>query len=1435
MHLIVKFVKKINGKVMNRMLIGLLIVSLLFGGAGQIIMRSNSDAATVYPGMLPGTVPDYFGTIPNYANSPLPVVVNGAVTTGSGIRKFVDSLPGLNKANANNLGNYIPVGIPDTVTYPGTDYYEIDLIEYTQKMHSDLPPTKLRGYMQVNTTDATISTPSYLGPTIVATKDRPVRIKFTNRLPIGAGGDLFIPVDTTLMGAGLGPNGGTEMYTQNRATLHLHGGMTPWISDGTPHQWITPAGENTSYPKGVSVQNVPDMPDPGPGAMTFFYTNQQSARLMFYHDHAYGLTRLNVYAGEAAGYIIQDQTEKDLIASGVIPADEIPLIIQDKTFVPETAQLVKEDPTWDISKWGDKGSLWFPHVYMTNQNPYDNTGANPMGRWDYGPWFWPPYTGLQFGPVANPLFGQPGQPPMNPGVPNVSLVPEAFMDTPVVNGTAYPYLDVQPKPYRFRILNAANDRFFNLQLYQAASNGAMWNPDGSLLDANAGEVSMVDAIKGPITPLHMAWPATWPTDGRAGGVPDPDPLKAGPNMIQIGTEGGLLPNAVEIPNQPINYVYNRRDIIVLSVSDKSLFLGPAERADVVIDFTKYAGKTLILYNDAPAPVPAFDPRNDYYTGDPDQTSTGGAPSTLPGYGPNTRTIMQIKVAAAPVAPDPAASSFGFGLNSVTVTNAGTGYTTPAVSTTGGDGTGATATATGVVDKITVASSTSDFTSAPVVAITGGGASTAATANATMTLSGLTIVSGGSGYAAAPAVTITDSLGAGTGATAATTIDSTGVVNSISLLTFGSGYVSPVVTIASAGALPATTATATATGTVTDITLATPGVGYVTAPSVALTGGGLNATATASATLSIASVILTNPGSGYAMVAPTVTITDATGTGTGAAAVANIASPSVVLPLAIPAAFVKSQPPLIVPPGKYVRIQDTAMTFTPAGSTTPLTMKMEPKAIQELFTMDYGRMNATLAVELPNTNARIQTTIPFGYIDPATEFFKDNITAVAPVAGDGTQMWKITHNGVDTHAIHFHLFDVQVINRVGWDGAIRPPDANETGWKDTVRMNPLEDCIVVFRPVSPKLKFGVPDSIRPMDPTSPLGTTTQFTGINPKTGNPITVINALFNYGWEYVWHCHLLGHEENDMMRPMVLNVARNLPAIPVLTLARNVAGVNLAWTDGTPPATSTTLGNPANEIGTLISRAVFGRTGKLGAYTQIATALANATAFVDTTADQTLKYRYQVTVYNAAGKVTSLAKTVGALIEAPINLTATLSSGRVFLQWIDNATNETGFVLERAANGGAFTQIFAPAARTGTGSASYTDTTVVSGTSYEYRIKAVSTVLPASSAYSNTVSIGVASPVAAPTNLAATRSGTTVTLIWQDNAGNETGFMVERAMNGSAFTTIATPALKAGTGGSVSYADTAVTTGHTYDYRVRAVLNTTLSAYPNPVTVIVP
>jgi len=141
-------------------------------------------------------------------------------------------------------------------------------------------------------------------------------------------------------------------YLQNRATLHLHGGNTPWISDETPHQWtvpsvdwgtpktapIPPAGDNLN--RGVSTRSVPDMwfddtggvvascaghltcavpgetNDPGTGNMTSYWTSQQGGRLMFCHDHAYGITRLNVYIGEAAGYLLTDPPEENRTRSG---------------------------------------------------------------------------------------------------------------------------------------------------------------------------------------------------------------------------------------------------------------------------------------------------------------------------------------------------------------------------------------------------------------------------------------------------------------------------------------------------------------------------------------------------------------------------------------------------------------------------------------------------------------------------------------------------------------------------------------------------------------------------------------------------------------------------------------------------------------------------------------------------------------------------------------------------------------------------------------------------------------------------------------------------------------------------------------------------------------------------------------------------------------
>jgi FtsP/CotA-like multicopper oxidase with cupredoxin domain len=1239
---------------------------------------SNTAAASGFAAASAAALatPDYFGSVPNFANSPLPLVDPNtlAVTPGTGIRKFVDTLPGLGAANANDLGQYIPVanaganantadgGNSGSWTGPAAEYYWIGLVQYSERMHNDLPATTLRGYVQLTfantghpviapnqtTVDGQqlymVEAPQYLGPVIVAQKDHPVRVKFSNLLPTGAAGDLFLPVDTTVMGAGNGPNGGTETYTQNRATLHLHGGNTPWISDGTEHQWITPSGDATTYPKGVSVRNVPDMGTncdaPHSGCQTFYYTNQQSARLLFYHDHAYGMTRLNVYAGEAAGYLVQDPAEQALVSNGTLPGDQIPLVIQDKTFVPDTAQLNAEDPTWNPA-WGGKGSLWFPHVYMPNQNPDVAAGANPMGRWDYGPWFWPPFTGITNGPITNPLFDPataPWEATQNPGTPNPSIVPEAFMDTPVVNGTAYPVMNVDPKSYRFRILNAANDRFWNLSLWKAASQGAMWNADGTLADGNAGEVKTVpfNSSQNVITPFPTSWydrSVSNPFDDRVGGVPDP--TTAGPQMVQIGTEGGFLPGTTTIENRPINYVMNKRDITVGNVAQKALFLGPAERADVVVDFSQFAGQTLILYNDSPAPVPAADPRLDYFTGDSDQTSTGGAPTTLPGYGPNTRTVMMIHVAGTTPAPafDQAAldaalpgvygqmqdkplvpessynAAFGanfadklvriqdtsvsydnglFGLTGLSLTTGGSGYTSaPTVAISGGGGTGAAATAVlgpGSVGSFTVTNTGNGYTSPPTVSLTGGGgtgATATAVLNATGSVKTVTITNGGSGYTSPPSVVFAG--GGGSGAIATATRASNGRVSSVTVTNGGSGYTTPPTVSFTGGGGSGATATAALGRGVASVNVVNGGSGYTSPPTLAFSGGGgVGAAATAVLSRPIASLTLSNAGSGYQS-APAVSFSG--GGGSGATATASIA----------------------------------------------VKLDLKPKSIIENFDADYGRMNALLGVEVPNTTGINQTSIPYSDVDPPTEVIKSTANpALTPIGtlNDGTQIWKITHNGVDTHAIHWHMFDVQVINRVGWDGAIRPPDPNELGWKDTVRMNPLEDIIVALRPVIPQVPFDLPNSIRSLDVTSATGTTGQFSGVDP-TNQPAPVTNHLINYGWEYVWHCHLLGHEENIMMRAIAVAVAPKPASNLTAATSTSPRGVRLTWTD-----------NSANETGFVVQRAT---PAAPNSWTTVTTVQSNGGGtgtvnYTDTSTARRTAYLYRIVATNVIGDLTAYA-----------------------------------------------------------------------------------------------------------------------------------------------------------------------------------------------------
>ena len=189
---------------------------------GVIIGITLTNPGTGYTTAPTVTIRDPSPRAKGAVVAPVMTAAGGAptitVTAGTGIRKFIDSLPQLN--TANNLGQMLPIAVPDTITYPGSDYYIIAIRQYTEKMHTDLPATTLRGYVQINNgtaNGANTVAPApihYLGPIIVSQGIDQYASKLSTNFQLVAGGNLFIPVDTTYMGAGAGPNGGS--YTQNR-------------------------------------------------------------------------------------------------------------------------------------------------------------------------------------------------------------------------------------------------------------------------------------------------------------------------------------------------------------------------------------------------------------------------------------------------------------------------------------------------------------------------------------------------------------------------------------------------------------------------------------------------------------------------------------------------------------------------------------------------------------------------------------------------------------------------------------------------------------------------------------------------------------------------------------------------------------------------------------------------------------------------------------------------------------------------------------------------------------------------------------------------------------------------------------------------------------------------------------------------------------------
>ena len=309
----------------------------------------------------------------------------------------------------------IPVAPPNTTFAPNFDYYTVAA---EQTSNFDFGLRKGDGTDFLNpVTGAPIRTTvwgytingikaGYLGATIEARSTltgetgnpKPTQVKYINDLKDGSGALLtkhLLAVDPTLDGA---KNGESEL----RISTHLHGGHVKPEFDGHPLAWVT---NDPNALTGLPADLVSGRPArPNGNSATFDYPNDQLAAHVWFHDHSLGVTRINVYAGLAANYIIRDNFEAGLnLPAG---AYEIPLVIQDKSF-------------------NQDGSLHYSSVPLVD------------------------ITGNQV--VVN-------------GEPVLTSNPEFFGNAIVVNGKVWPYLEVEPRKYRFRMLNGSDSRFYNMWL-----------------------------------------------------------------------------------------------------------------------------------------------------------------------------------------------------------------------------------------------------------------------------------------------------------------------------------------------------------------------------------------------------------------------------------------------------------------------------------------------------------------------------------------------------------------------------------------------------------------------------------------------------------------------------------------------------------------------------------------------------------------------------------------------------------------------------------------------------------------------------------------------------------------------------------------------------------------------------------------------------------
>jgi spore coat protein A len=269
-------------------------------------------------------------------------------------------------AMGGKLTKYMePLPLPGSglvvATPSGANHYAFTQTQIARRLHPQLPPTPLWAY---DDGSGLAGQAGSFGMALVAQKGMPLQVSFTNNLP--ATYPTWIPVDTRL----------TPLGNQVRVMTHLHEGFVAGDSDGNPA--VTPNGFGHG------------------DTQTVTYPNEQSAALLWFHDHGLGTTRLNVFAGLAGAYILRDAFDTGAEPNPIgIPggAYEIPLVIQDRQFNPN-------------------GTFLYPRS----------------------------------------------------AIPGATWIGEYFGDVMLVNGKVWPFLNVEPRLYRFRILNGCNARILDLDL-----------------------------------------------------------------------------------------------------------------------------------------------------------------------------------------------------------------------------------------------------------------------------------------------------------------------------------------------------------------------------------------------------------------------------------------------------------------------------------------------------------------------------------------------------------------------------------------------------------------------------------------------------------------------------------------------------------------------------------------------------------------------------------------------------------------------------------------------------------------------------------------------------------------------------------------------------------------------------------------------------------